>query len=289
MSLLLNPLREMAKHSLISYRTATSAIRVLPDFIIIGTARSGTTSLYNYLVEHPGIAPALMKEVHYFDCNYHKGLSWYRAQFPSLPQKAYSEMLNKRRLITGEASPYYMFHPYVPQRIAKDLPNVKLIALLRNPVERTFSHYCWEVAWGNEKMSLEDAIEHEEERIRVGMDKLRTGDSFNYRHFSYLARSMYAQQLERWLEFFPREQLLLIKSEDMYKEPDRVFKETLAFLNIPPGELRPEQQKDYKTYNPQKLTAPQKMKPQTRQRLVEIFRPHNERLYTLVGRDFGWK
>ncbi|TMC22491.1 MAG: sulfotransferase domain-containing protein [Chloroflexi bacterium] len=280
-------LMEMAKTAVISYRTATSSLRLSPDFIIIGTARSGTTSLYNYLVRHPNVAPALMKEVHFFDCHYQKGISWYHSQFPSIPYKYYTETIRRRTLITGEASPYYMFHPYVPERMAALLPNVKLIALLRNPVERVFSHYCWEVGWGNEKFSLEEAIEHEEKRIRVDMKKLATGDSFNHRHFSYLARSMYVDQLERWLQYFPRKQLLLIKSEELYAEPERIFKETLAFLHLPNDAKILNNR--YKQYNKQKYPVPQQMAPETRRRLVEIFMSPNERLYKLVDRNFGWQ
>jgi len=280
-------LMEMAKTAVISYRTATSSLRLSPDFIIIGTARSGTTSLYNYLVSHPNVAPALMKEVHFFDCHYQKGISWYHSQFPSIPYKHYTETIRRRTLITGEASPYYIFHPYVPERMAALLPNVKLIALLRNPVERVFSHYCWEVGWGNEKFSLEEAIEHEEKRIRVDMKKLATGDSFNHRHFSYLARSMYVDQLERWLQYFPRKQLLLIKSEELYAEPERIFKETLAFLHLPNDAKILNNR--YKQYNKQKYPVPQQMAPETRRRLVEIFMSPNERLYKLVDRNFGWQ
>jgi hypothetical protein len=139
----MNLLRETAKNALMAYRTATSRLRLLPNFIIIGSARSGTTSLYNYLVQHPGIAPALRKEVHFFDYNYQRGCSWYQGQFPTHPYMHYMQTIHRQAMITGEASPYYLFHPYVPQRVAQLLPEIKLIALLRNPIERAFSHYCW--------------------------------------------------------------------------------------------------------------------------------------------------
>jgi hypothetical protein len=263
-------------------------MRLLPHFIIIGSARSGTTSLYNYLVKHPDIVPAQRKEVHFFDYNYQKGLSWYRGQFPALPYKYYVETIRKRDLITGEASPYYMFHPYTPQRVAQLLPGVKLIALLRNPVERAFSHYCWEVGWGNEHLPFEDAIEQEDERIQVGAQKLEKGTSFNHLHFSYVSRGKYAEQLEKWFAYFPQKQCLIIKSEDMYNNPANIFKQTLDFLHIPVRD--PDiQTSRFMQYNSQKFPIHKKMAPETRQRLVEIFKPHNERLYNLFGRDFGWE
>src|SRR5260221_4755811 len=116
-----------------TYRGITSAIRVLPDFLIIGCQRGGTSSLYYYLTEQYGILSASTKEVHFFDDFYTKGLDWYRAQFPATAYKAYIERVRKRPFITGEASPYYIFHPHAPRRAAQVLPEAKIIALLRNP------------------------------------------------------------------------------------------------------------------------------------------------------------
>src|SRR5579863_9235330 len=138
------------------FRASTSPLRMAPDFMIIGALRGGTTSLYSYMTAHPGIGPAYMKEVHFFDVHYKKGFPWYQAQFPSLPQKYYRERVQKQRFITGEASPYYLFHPHAPKRIAKILPQVKLVVLLRNPVTRAYSHYSHEVAGGHESLSFEE-------------------------------------------------------------------------------------------------------------------------------------
>src|SRR5690242_9212671 len=120
--------RRFLSSSLKTYREITSPIRLMPNFIIIGVQKGGTTSLYNYLIEHTNIVPASMKEVHFFDRNYQKGPSWYRAHFPSFMHKYYAETLCRRHFLTGEASPYYLFHPHAPRRIAQLLPQVKLIA-----------------------------------------------------------------------------------------------------------------------------------------------------------------
>jgi len=134
---------------------------MLPDFIIIGVQRGGTTSLYKYMTKHPKIIPALKKEIHFFDNKFGKGLSWYESQFMQNP---FFCLLKRKRksedTITGEASPYYIYHPHVPKRISKILPNVKLIAILRNPIERAFSHYNHEVRLGAEKLSFEDALKN---------------------------------------------------------------------------------------------------------------------------------
>lgn len=283
----MNPLIDTAKSAISIYRTATAPLRLLPDFIIIGAARAGTTSLYNYLIEHPNIAPASRKEVHFFDYNFQKGMAWYRGQFPYSVQKYYTENIRKRDFITGEASPYYMFHPNAAQRLAQFVPQAKLIVLLRNPVERAFSHYCWEVGWGEEKLSFEDAVASEEERIKMEAERLASRYCFNHQHFSYLARGLYADQLETWFTLFPREQFLILKSEDMYAEPAAIFKQTLAFLNVPFSESKVFK-KEYKQYNQPKYSPPNKMDPVLRQRLIEYFKPHNQRLYQLLGRDFGW-
>src|SRR5579885_2674785 len=153
--IMIKEVKEAAQSSLRFYRTITSSIRLLPDFIIIGTQRGGTTSLYAYLGQHPQIAPAVIKEVHFFDNNYERGVGWYRTQFPFLIEKSIAKNIGQQNFITGEASPYYLFHPHVPERAAKVVPGAKLIVLLRNPIDRAYSHYYHEVELGHEKLSFE--------------------------------------------------------------------------------------------------------------------------------------
>jgi hypothetical protein len=272
------------------YRTATSSLRTLPDFLIIGAQKGGTTSLYLYLNEHPNIGGAVIKEVSFFDKNYQLGLSWYRAQFPTPLRKLYTRDIRKQNYIVGEASPGYLIYPHAPERIAKTLPRVKLIALLRNPVERAYSQYRHNVSRGYEELSFADAIEAEEERTRAEKVKVLSNTNYNstaFFRFSYLARGIYVDQLKHWLDFFPREQLLMLKSEDLNSEPTEIFKQTLAFLNVPvliPDSL----QKEFKHYNTSENAVASKIDPAMRERLVAYFAPHNARLYELVGRDFGW-
>lgn len=275
-----------------AYWTVTSPVRLQPDFLIIGAERCGTTSLYNYLIEHPHIAPASKKEVHFFDhsYNFERGTPWYRAQFPTVFHKYYAMGVKKQPLITGEASPNYLFHPHTPKRIARILPMAKFILMLRNPVARAYSHYWLKVGQGVEKLSFEEAIEREEERTREEWGKILKDETyFSLDHWhnncAYLSRGIYADQLQAWFKYFPREQFLILKSEDFYADPAATFKETLTFLNIPT--IIPESlQKEFKQYN---SFTKSKMDPATRERLVTYFEPHNARLYELLGRDFGWK
>jgi hypothetical protein len=268
-----------------AFRATTNPIRMVPDFIIIGAQKGGTTSLYRYLIEHPNIAPIYVKEPHFFDIYYHKGLGWYRSHFPTAVEKYYARYVEKHDLITGEASPYYLFHPSAAQRVAKTLPKAKLIALLRNPIDRAYSQYQHQLRQpGVEVLSFEEAIDAEEKRLAGEEEKLRQNEkyaSFNHRHYSYLARSTYINQLPAWLDIFPREQLLILKSEDLYADPASIVKQTLEHLNVPVST----QQRAYKPFNEAKYTP---MKPETRARLVEYFKPYNARLYDLLGRDFGW-
>jgi len=269
------------------YRAMTNPIRLMPDFIIIGTQRGGTTSLYNYLTEHPNIASASTKEVHFFDKNFAKGLTWYRAQFPSTVQKYYVERIRKQDFITGEASPYYLLHPHVPKRVAAIMPHVKLIILLRNPVDRAYSQYYHEVELGHETLSFEEAIQREEERTGKEAEKLAQNEhysSYNHQHYTYLARGIYVDQLHTWMNLFPKEQFLILKSEDFYADPGTTFKQTLEFLKLPCSAHK-ERKKEYKQYNNNTYS---KMVAATRKRLIEYFEPHNARLYEYLGVNFGW-
>ncbi len=284
-----------------SYRLMTNRIRLLPDFIIIGTQRGGTTSLYYYLTEHPGIIPALDKEIHFFDVHYRQGLRWYRSQFPTSLHKYYAEHIQKHHFITGESSPYYMFHPLLPKRLAAVMPQVKLIVLLRNPVDRAYSHYWLVTQEGKEPLPFTEAIQREEERLAGEQEKLLTIENYqglNHRRYSYLARGIYVDQLKMWMERFPQEQFLILKSEDLYERPAEIVKQTLAFLDVPGSEIhtgnKEFKRKVYLQYrepgpkgykNNQK---PPKLDPGMRKYLVEYFKPHNARLYEFLGRDFGW-
>lgn len=270
------------------YRGTTSWFRLLPDFIIIGTQRGGTTSLYSYLASHPSIGPASTKEVHFFDNKFPKGLTWYRAHFPSTLEKYYVERVHGRKFITGESSPYYLFHPHVPKRVAQAVPQAKLIVLLRNPIDRAYSQYNHEVDGGRETLpTFEEAIDREEERIAKEREKLLHDEYYvseHHRHHSYLAKGMYVDQLLNWMTYFPREQFLILRSEDFYANPARGLQQTLDFLDIPQTTLTSDEQ-EYKQYNNKTFT---KMNPDTRKRLIHYFRPHNERLYDYLDTDFGW-
>ncbi len=187
-------------------------------------------------------------------------------------------------MITGEASPYYLFHPHAARRIQAWDPAIKLIALLRDPVERAHSHYHHEVRSGRETLSLESALAAEEERLRGEHDRIAADETYHspaHRNFSYLARGRYVEQLVGWMPRpFPREQVLILRSEDFYAAPAIVLRRVTDFLGLPPLALG-----RYARHNDGRTPA---MNPRTRAFLQEYFRPFNARLYAFLGRDLGW-
>ena len=272
------------KRVLRSARLLTSKIRLLPDFVIIGGQRCGTTSLYNYLVAHPCVASAFAKEVHFFDLNFRKGTDWYRSHFSSLVYEYLLERLRRKRLVTGEASPYYIFHPHAAKRVSQVLPRAKIIALLRNPVDRAYSHYHLEVRHGHESLPFDEAVEQEQERLRGEMERMLKDEdyhSFNHQHYSYLSRGVYVHQLAAWTRLFPEHQILVLRSEALAAEPSSVYAQVLRFLGLPLWQPQ--------TFKPYHLARYPEMNAAVRERLTDHFAPHNHRLYELLGVNLGWE
>ena len=264
------------------YRYLSASYRCLPDFIIAGAQKSGTTSLWAYLCEHPDVAPPLNKEMSFFDINFHRGLEWYRTHFPL--QSTTRENGSGHRLLTGESSAYYMFHPLSSGRIAASLTGVKIILLLRNPVSRAFSHYQLKLRRRQETLSFEDAIAAEPERLAGEHEKIVADPSYYsvaHDRFSYLARGVYVDQIRRWQEHFPPGQLMILESGEFFKNTAEVFGRVLDFLG-----LRRWEPHRYGNRFPGKYS--EKMNEATRQHLIEYFAPHNERLYAHLGTRFDW-
>jgi hypothetical protein len=254
-----------------------------PNYLIIGAAKSGTSSLYAYLVQHPFIAPALKKEVHFFSVNFTKGINWYQAHFPTIFRRYYVKRKYGQSLVTGEASPYYIYHPLAPKRIAGIIPQTKLIALLRNPVDRAYSHYHFIRKYGFDTLPFGEAIEREEQRLRGEKERILEDqgyESFSHRHHSYLTRGIYVDQIKVWMDLFSKEQILVLSAEEFFSHPSLIFNRTLAFLGLSSFEL-----KDYRIH--QHGNYPE-MEPLTRKRLIEYFAPHNEKLYEYLGVRFEW-
>jgi hypothetical protein len=264
-------------------RLSSADQRCLPDFLVIGAMKCGSTSIYDSVKLHPQIIPGYKKAAHYFDLNYPEGERWYRAHFPLQSEKNGNDNRSSSLRLSGESSPYYIFHPLAAERAAQLVPNARLIALLRNPTSRAYSHYQHMLRTGRETLSFEDALDKEPERLSGVEQKIIADPTFPmaaHRNFSYVGRGMYADQLERWFKVFPRQQFLILRSEDFFKDPAQACQQIYHFLELPewdPG--------SYDNSNPGKYDP---MNPETRQRLDALFRPHNQRLYNMLGVDFGW-
>jgi hypothetical protein len=251
-------------------------VRGLPNFIIIGAQKSGTTSLYFYLQQHPKIRISNVKEIHYFTKNYNKAPTWYFDHFEQ-PEKDAS-------WITGEATPMYLFDPRVPKRMRDLLPDVKIIVLLRNPVDRAYSHFQHEVRLGNESRPLMTALEQEPAIMRRELQRVLNDPNYfstEFQSYSYLARGYYADQLRRFKQYYPSNQILILRSEDLFNNPGWVLEYVLRFLGVHqvknPGEYP---RYNYFGYKNMALSA--------RLWLRNHFVRQNKELYQLIGRDMEW-
>lgn len=262
-------------------RQVTGRLRVLPDFIIIGAQRCGTTSLYEYLLGHPDIRGAARKEVHFYDVHFRNGVNWYRSFFPLRSEKARH---GGAGFVAGEASPYYLFHPHVPRRIQQVTPQARFIVILRNPVDRAYSQFHFNTRRGKEGRSFEEALAYEEQVAAAEIAKLAENEHYRsriHRDALYLHRGIYADQLQNWFGCFPREQFLILKTEDLEAQPQETLDRVFAFLGVAAQKLDVEARR----YN---QGSYHQLDPVLRARLEDFFRPHNQRLYDDLGIDFGW-
>jgi hypothetical protein len=215
----------------------TAERRMVPSYLIVGCKRGGTTSLQAALASHPAVLPPHSgKGTRFFDVSYDKGARWFRAHYPTLLSARLRERRIGHPVISGEASPYYCFHPLGFERIADHLPQCKLIMVTRDPVERAISHYLYERRRGFEEADLWSALAAEPERLAGERERLRTDDSyisFAHRHFSYVSRGRYAEQLARAQGLFDSSQLLVIDHRELFAEPSRAMTRVCDFLGLP--------------------------------------------------------
>ncbi|MGH8874027.1 MAG: sulfotransferase family protein [Acidimicrobiia bacterium] len=270
-------------------RIATGRLRLLPDFLIIGAQRCGTSSLYRYLGAHPEITSSTQKEVDYFSYAYDRGETWYRSHFPLRARRSVERLLRRRGLLTFEATPFYLLDPRAPARARRLLPDAKLIVLVRDPVGRAYSHYLHNLALGHEPLSFEEAVDAEPFRVNGELQRMvedPTYQSVPLRRFSYVTRSLYVEQLERWLEEYPMEHLLVVKSEALYARTAEVFHDVLAFLDV--SRWEPPRFRNFSSRRQAGSDRPN-LSEATRGRLVDLFAPHNQRLSSLLDRELGWE
>ena len=245
-----------------------------PNFMIIGTVKGGTSSLYSYLIKHPSVLPAVNKELHFFNVNFNKGIDWYLSQFPRIPEQ--------HNFFTGEATPNYIYSGEAVSKLFNYFPKIKLIAILRNPIERAVSHYYMIQQQGTETRSLEKVIAVEMKKL----EKMKNSSQFSADFLrgikpKYLSFGLYLYFLQEWLNVFPREQFLILKSEDMYENPPATTKKVFDFLGLSNYQLL-----EYKNYFPGSYPP---INGDLRCQLSELFQPYNEKLEGYLGIKFNWK
>ena len=269
------------------YGRATSRQRPLPDYLLIGTKRGGSTSLFKYLSRHPNVLPMWpavenAKKTYFFDRYWDRGTDWYRAHFPTARQRAKVETSTGSKAITGEAAVNYMFNPVVLPRVKECLPHVKVIVLLRNPVDRVWSHYHERFNAGTETLSFRDALDAEEERLAGEVERMTADTGYyseRYDFCSYKARGRYLEHLGPWIDAFPPEQLHILRSEDMYADPVQSVIEVQRFLGLPEVPITAHR------YN---YLPADTLDPTMRAELSAYYRPHVAALEERLGRSFNW-
>ncbi len=266
------------------WRSATRGLRTLPGFLVLSAGRCGSSSLFAILCTHPQVMAPSFKELHYFDLNSARGLDFYRRYFPLTAHRRARERQLGLPVVTGEATTYYLLHPAVPDRVTAALPDVKLVVLLRDPVDRAYSHYQLSVRNGVEPLSFEDALDAEEERLAGAEERLLADPAYDrpsHRFHSYVARGLYLPQLQRWHARVQPGQLLVVCAEDLFEHPHATIDELTAFLGLAlhPGPL-PE---------PRNRAEYEDMRPETREVLRRRFTLPNEQLEAYLGRELGWQ
>ncbi|MEL6439876.1 MAG: tetratricopeptide repeat protein [Cyanobacteria bacterium J06621_8] len=238
-----------------------------PDFLLIGGTKCGTTSLFNYLAHHPQILPPHRKEINFFNFNYDHGISWYLAHFPTIT--------DRQDYLTGEASPFYIYHAQAANRIRHLFPDIKLIIMLRNPVERTISEYYHAANHGLEQRNLRRIIEREKELLATKPREEVLSD------FGYLTNSIYFDRIVYWQANFPPENLLIVDSDIFFHQTEKIMPQIWQFLNLqaiaPPPHIR---------YN---VGSYPPVDPAIINQLQEFFVPYNQELSDHLNRKFSWQ
>lgn len=283
-------LKDVANLATRRYAMLTASDRPMPDYLIIGTKRGGTTSLFNYLVRHPGVLQMFpqvrgTKSTDYFFKGHGRSLRWYRSHFHTERYRRRLARTLGYRPLSGEASPYYVWDPRVAPAIRAVAPDVKAILLLRDPVRRAWSHYQERVQNGVEPLSFGEALAAEESRLlgereRMAADPTYYSEAFDFH--TYRARGDYLPQVQAWLEHFPREQLLVLRAEDLYEDTQATFDEVCDFLGLPRMTM-PVRAPFNATWRTRDLPPEAEAA-----ELAAYYAPRNAALGEFLGRDMGW-
>ncbi len=232
------------------------------------------------LESHPNIGMSVgAQETHFLDCHFHKGLDWYAAHFP------FDGKIDKRgiRTLAGDCTPIYLFHPLVPERASNTIPNARFVVLLRDPVERTLSHYFHCLKRGHEHLKLDDALAAEEGRLSGEVERMLADPgyySIPYRRFSYCMRGVYHEQIARWQNFFPKESFLFLRSDMLSSSPIEALQQICDFLELPTMEPPSDMRRNVGAWSD--------VPDSTIEMLIQKFKEPNRHLAEMIGPDFNF-
>lgn len=266
-------------------RRSTAPWRVLPDFIVIGVHKGGTTSVYEYLAQHPQMVPAFEKELQYFTSFYDNDEGSYRAKFPNVVRMG-AVRRRAGRAITGEASPSYISNPRAPARVRAMVPEARLVLLLRDPVDRAvsaFHHNKKKTPWEN-LATFSEAVDRELGELPDELELVLADDNRpldEYLYHCYLRRGVYLEQIKWWHAQFPPEQLLIVQYERLHTSPEALLLEIEHHLGIDPWTPN-----EFERFNTNSYPD---LEDELRRKLVEYFAPHNEDLFRYLGHRFDWQ
>mgnify|MGYP006427330121 FL=1 len=262
------------------YSGITAPFRVLPNFLVIGVGRGGTTSLYEYLGQHNCITKSAYDEIGYFDDNFHLGVNWYRSMFPTKSHK--TKIIKKYgNFLTFEVTPWYIRKPWITERIQSLLKDVKIIAVLRNPVDRTYSHYHLALRDNVISKSFDEIIDEDIETLNKSFSITKDKNYFNtVVQKSFLARSFYAEQLQQWFNIFNKKNVLTISSENLSNNTQNTLNSIFTFLNLNHQKIPNLKKVNVGKYPPISNTI--------RKKLFDYFYDYNENLFDLINHRYDW-
>ncbi len=242
--------------------------------------------MYRALSQHPSVLkPVLHKGVHYFDTNYERGFAWYQGHFPT-NRSAERIRHTTARAMTFESSPYYLSHPRAVERIARELPDVRFLVLVRDPIERAYSAHAHELARGFESEDFETALDLENQRLEGEEERILAEPGYSsqsHQHHAYVHRGEYVTYLRRLEHHVGRERIHVVDSHEFFRDPQATFADVAAFLDLPPT---PADHVVFERHNArQRSTLPEHL----RRRLDEHFRPWDEQLASWLGRTPSWR
>ncbi|GLQ87929.1 hypothetical protein GCM10007898_14970 [Dyella flagellata] len=271
----------------ILWRTPTRRLRTLPDVLVIGVSKAGTSTIAAYLAQHPDFHPPLYKEPHYFDLHPQENVEWYRAQFPLRMHRWLAKKAFKRPFVSGDFTPSYYLLPHAPERTRRELGSPKIILSLRNPIDRAYSHYKDSRSIGYEIMDrFQDALKAEPTRLRGELEKMEKDPNYCSKallSFGYKTRGIYIRYIQHWRRWYPDSDMLILNFDEWIKQPDDAYAKICDFLGIRRWALG-----RYAAYNVNEHAFPE-IPSDVRRELAAFFEPHNQALYEYLKTDFCWQ